>query len=203
MIRVSVCVLACWTCLAVVALRATTAVAASLDFQAIAAADAPDSPCANKVVLHLDPHLTGSGLDGLAVGILIAPDDSWTLQSCDIAVDPVQWAASSRYEDCRVYLHESLHLAGLRHSDTGVMRPDHDAWVPECATLRERIIHAIQTRTSGRNTFVQCGRWQARVLPCTSFLSWHSARFRVSVNAAGGFVVRRVHHRAARKAAGR
>lgn len=184
MIRVALATLALWALLAAWCLSASTAQAATLDPLAVANNAWPGSPCTGKLQITLDVTLALRGRAGEAVGV--ARGD------CEFSVDPVYWAKATPQERCQIAAHEAGHLAGLGHSLTGVMRPDHSGFYAPCATLRDRIEHDLQVRTAATNFNVQCGKQIGRVITCRVWLTSHVARFRVAVSGER-FMARRVH----------
>lgn len=181
MIRIAAATLALWALLIVLCLLASSAQASVIDPLAVANKAWPGSPCAGKLRMTFDATLSLAGEAGNAIGVLVGDDGSYTTQSCDFAVDPAYWGKATPRERCQIAAHEAGHLAGLHHSLTGVMREDHSGWYAPCASLRDRIEHALVQRTGAADYNIVCGKQSGAVLYCKTFLTSHVARFRVRV----------------------
>lgn len=191
MIRVALLTLALWALLAAWCLSAPTAQAAAIDPIAIANKAWPGSPCAGKLVLGFDPTLIARGRMAEAIGIEFHTDGTKDVSSCEFTVDTQAWRGLTQEQQCWAAVHEAGHLAGRDHTSTGVMTSGFfEGWYAPCAPMRERIQHDLET--AHPNTFVQCGRWQGRVLSCRMEFAHRIVRYRAAVSG-DLFVIRRVH----------
>lgn len=91
----------------------------------------PNSPCTNRITIY--PLITTiPNRVAEASGIKEDAQGNYHLYSCDIAVDMNYWNQASYHERCQILVHEAGHLAGLKHSQTGVMVEDHSVPFPGC-----------------------------------------------------------------------
>lgn len=119
-------------------------VAQSLD---IAYRANPQAPCVGFVTVKWDA-LHGFG--GVANGIAILPNGTWFLRGCWITLDPA--LNTDPAVRCDVIVHEVKHLAGYRHTATGVMAAVIGQW-PACHQKSAKTRKATRTVKLHRKTF--------------------------------------------------
>lgn len=92
------------------------------------------SPCTNRIRVYWDATLSLRKRAGEASGIIDDGFGNWSLNSCDVAFDPIYYHKSTYVEKLEMQLHEAGHLAMNRHVSTRgfIMSEDHSGCKPLC-----------------------------------------------------------------------
>lgn len=172
--------------LVVLALAPSTAMAQAISPRIVAIADASiaGTPCTGHVRVTWMPSLAALGLAGHAIGTRENPDGSLALVSCNVALEPVEWAQATTEERCLYLVHEYRHLALHVHAEGGVMDvdPAKRSW-PACNALRplnDRATELVLSRLP-IDWEVSCGARKAHVIHCRGELGRHVRRYRVRI----------------------
>lgn len=175
-------------CLALVALAFAPSIASAQSVSpritAIADASIAGTPCAGHVRVTWMPSLAALHLAGNAIGTRVNPDGSLRLVSCDVALEPVQWAEFSGQQRCLYLVHEYRHLALHVHEEGGVMDvdPGKRSWsaCDVLSPLGDRVTGLVLSRLPV-GWQVSCGAPRTHVIHCLGESGRQVRRYRVRV----------------------